>query len=80
MLMVFSFHSAVVAAEVIVMPRSLSWAIQSITAVPSSTPPILYIRPAIYKTRSVTVVLPASTCAIKPIFLILANLDLVETI
>ncbi len=30
-----AFHEAVVAAEVIVMPRSCSWAIQSITAAPS---------------------------------------------
>ncbi len=35
MLMGWPFHSARVAAEVMVMPRSRSWAIQSITAVPS---------------------------------------------
>ena len=35
MLMRWSFHSQVVAAEVIVMPRSCSCAIQSITAAPS---------------------------------------------
>ena len=41
MLIVYCFHVQVVAADVIVMPRSLSWAIQSIAVVPSSTPPIL---------------------------------------
>jgi hypothetical protein len=35
----------VVAALVIVMPRSCSWAIQSITAVPSCTSPILCTLP-----------------------------------
>ena len=35
MLIRWPFHSAVVAAEVIVIPRSCSWAIQSITAAPS---------------------------------------------
>ena len=37
----WSFHWAVVAAEVIVMPRSCSCSIQSITAAPSWTSPIL---------------------------------------
>ena len=41
MLIVWSFHSQVVAAEVIVMPRSCSWAIQSMVAAPSWTSPIL---------------------------------------
>ena len=35
----------VVAAEVIVIPRSCSCAIQSITAVPSCTSPILWDKP-----------------------------------
>ena len=35
------FHEAVVAAEVMVMPRSRSCSIQSMVAVPSSTEPIL---------------------------------------
>jgi hypothetical protein len=34
-------HIAVVAAEVMVMPRSCSWTIQSMVAVPSCTSPIL---------------------------------------
>ena len=38
-------HSQVVAAEVMVMPRSCSCSIQSITAVPSCTSPILCVRP-----------------------------------
>ncbi len=41
MLIQKSFHTHVVAAEVIVMPRSRSCAIQSIVAVPSWTSPIL---------------------------------------
>ncbi len=45
MLMRWSFQAAVVAAEVIVMPRSCSCSIQSIVAVPSCTSPILYERP-----------------------------------
>ena len=35
------FQSQVVTAEVIVMPRSCSWGIQSMTASPSCTSPIL---------------------------------------
>ena len=41
MLMRWSRHMHVVAAEVMVIPRSCSWAIQSMTAVPSWTSPIL---------------------------------------
>ena len=41
MLMVLPAHCAVVAAEVIVMPRSRSCSIQSMTAVPSWVSPIL---------------------------------------
>ena len=41
MLMVWSFHSQVVAADVMVMPRSCSCSIQSIVAAPSWTSPIL---------------------------------------
>ncbi len=41
MLMRWSCHVAVVAADVIVMPRSCSCSIQSITAAPSWTSPIL---------------------------------------
>ena len=45
MLMRWSFHSQAVAAEVIVMPRSCSCSIQSMTAAPSWTSPILWVRP-----------------------------------
>ena len=45
MLMRKSRQNAVVAADVIVIPRSCSWAIQSITAAPSWTSPILWVRP-----------------------------------
>ena len=45
MLIRWSFHSQAVAAEVIVIPRSCSCSIQSITAAPSWTSPILWVRP-----------------------------------
>ena len=41
MLIQWSFQLQVVAAEVMVIPRSCSWAIQSMTAAPSWTSPIL---------------------------------------
>ena len=41
MLIRWSFQNAVVAADVIVMPRSCSWAMWSMTAAPSWTSPIL---------------------------------------
>ena len=45
MLIRWSFHSQAVAAEVIVIPRSCSCSIQSMTAAPSWTSPILWVRP-----------------------------------
>ncbi len=45
MLMRVSRHVHAVAADVIVMPRSCSWTIQSIVAAPSWTSPILCVRP-----------------------------------
>ena len=45
MLMRWSPQKQVVAADVIVMPRSCSWTIQSIVAAPSCTSPILWLRP-----------------------------------
>jgi hypothetical protein len=41
MLIQWPFQLVVVAAEVMVIPRSRSWTIQSISAVPSWTSPIL---------------------------------------
>ncbi|MCY1519499.1 hypothetical protein D9M68_542530 [compost metagenome] len=38
-------QKAVVAAEVMVMPRSCSWTIQSMVAAPSCTSPILWLTP-----------------------------------
>ncbi|MCY1247638.1 hypothetical protein D9M72_609870 [compost metagenome] len=38
-------QNAVVAAEVMVIPRSCSWAIQSMVAAPSCTSPILWLTP-----------------------------------
>ena len=45
MLMRWSSQNAVVAAEVMVMPRSCSCSIQSIVAAPSWTSPSLWVRP-----------------------------------
>ena len=45
MLMRWPSHSAAVAADVIVIPRSCSCSIQSMTAAPSWTSPILWVRP-----------------------------------
>ena len=45
MLRRFSFQKAVVAADVMVMPRSCSWSIQSMVAAPSCTSPILWDLP-----------------------------------
>ena len=45
MLMRWSRQTHVVAADVIVMPRSCSCTIQSIVAAPSWTSPILWVRP-----------------------------------
>jgi len=45
MLICVSRQATVVAAEVMVMPRSCSCAIQSITAAPSWTSPILCVLP-----------------------------------
>ena len=39
------FHTQVVAAEVMVIPRSCSWTMWSMTAAPSWTSPILYVFP-----------------------------------
>jgi hypothetical protein len=45
MLMRWSRQKQVVAADVIVMPRSCSWTIQSMVAAPSCTSPILWLMP-----------------------------------
>ena len=45
MLMRWSSQKQVVAAEVIVIPRSCSWTIQSMVAVPSWTSPSLWVMP-----------------------------------
>src|SRR5205823_7739889 len=49
--------------DLIVMPRCCSSANESVWVVPLSTLPIASITPAAYSSRSVRVVLPASTCA-----------------
>src|SRR5918992_4093100 len=61
-------QKTVVAALVMVIPRSRSWDIQSITALPSWTSPSLWVRPVYRRIRSVVVVLPASICAMIPMF------------
>ena len=50
-------------ADLIVMPRRCSSSSESVWVVPSSTLPISSMTPAAYSSRSVSVVLPASTCA-----------------
>jgi hypothetical protein len=45
MLTRWSRQKQVVAAEVMVMPRSCSWTIQSMVAVPSWTSPSLWVMP-----------------------------------
>ena len=62
------FHSVAVAAEAMVIPRSRSRSMKSITVVPSSMLPILCVIPVKNNTRSLTVVLPASMWAINPMF------------
>ena len=57
----------VVAADVIVIPRSCSCSIQSIVAAPSWTSPSLWLTPVKNRIRSVVVVLPASMWAEIPI-------------
>jgi hypothetical protein len=59
-------HSNVVAAAVMVMPRSRSCSIQSIWVSPSWTSPTLWILPEWKRNRSDTVVLPASMWATTP--------------
>ena len=68
MLILWPFQKQVTAAEVMVIPRSFSWLIQSVVAPPSSprTVPILWLIPVRYKIPSVVVVLPASIWAIIP--------------
>src|SRR5699024_12412631 len=54
----------VTAAEVMVIPRSFSWAIQWVVAAPSWVSPGLWFTPVSNRLRSVVVVLPASIWAI----------------
>src|SRR5688572_30357209 len=63
----WSRHSTVVAAAVIVMPRSRSCSIQSRVALPSWTSPILWVLPVKNRMRSLVDVLPASMWAMIPI-------------
>src|SRR5918998_2131952 len=55
-------------ADFIVMPRLCSSAKESVWVLPSSTLPISSMTPAAWRSRSVSVVLPASTCAKIPRF------------
>ena len=55
-----------VTADLIVIPRCRSSASESVCVVPASTLPISSMTPAAYRSRSVRVVLPASTCARMP--------------
>ncbi len=62
----WSCQSQVTAAARIVMPLRFSMGWLSVRAVPSWTSPIVWMRPVWNSTRSVSVVLPASTCAMMP--------------
>jgi hypothetical protein len=55
-------------ADLIVMPRCRSSGKESVWLVPSSTLPIVSMTPAAWRSRSVRLVLPASTCARIPKF------------
>src|SRR5688572_7208095 len=66
MLMRWSAQVQVTAAAKMVMPRPRSCGSKSVTVVPSCTSPRLYVAPVAYRIRSVSVVLPASTCARMP--------------
>src|SRR4029077_15818248 len=55
-------------ADLIVMPRCRSSVSESVSVVPASTLPTASMTPASYSSRSVRVVLPASTCAKIPRF------------
>ena len=68
MLIWWSSQKQVVAAEVIVIPRSRSCSIQSMVAAPSWTSPMRWSLPEKNRTRSVRVVLPASMWAMIPMF------------
>src|SRR5215510_1039899 len=52
----------------IVMPRCRSSAMESVWVLPSSTLPISSMTPTVKSSRSVRLVLPASTCATMPMF------------
>src|SRR5262249_23670343 len=52
----------------IVMPRCRSSAMESVWVLPSSTLPISSMTPTVKSSRSVRLVLPASTCARMPMF------------
>src|SRR2546429_5549174 len=56
-----------------VIPRCCSSGSESVCVVPASTLPIASITPARYSSRSVRVVLPASTCAKIPRFSVRRN-------
>src|SRR5215831_18331140 len=60
-------------ADLIVIPRCCSSASESVRVVPLSTLPASSITPAAYRSRSVRVVLPASTCARIPRFSVLRS-------
>src|SRR5262249_30121938 len=55
-------------ADLIVIPRCCSSGSESVCVVPASTLPTSSMTPAAYSSRSVSVVLPASTCAKIPKF------------
>src|SRR3712207_4221906 len=65
-------------ADLIVKPRCRSSAKESVLVFPSSTRPISSMTPAAWSSRSVRVVLPASTCAKIPRFKVLTELHVLR--
>src|SRR5436305_12607478 len=66
-------------ADLIVMPRCRSSARESVWVLPASTLPTASITPAAYSSRSVRLVLPASTCARIPRFSTSTQLHVLRT-
>src|ERR671910_486564 len=65
-------------ADLIVMPRCRSSVKVSVWVFPSSTLPISSMTPAAWSSRSVRVVLPASTCATIPRFKVFTELHVLQ--
>lgn len=65
-------------ADLMVMPRWRSSARESVRVLPWSTLPMVSMVPAVWRSRSVRLVLPASTCARIPRFTVCTKLHVLE--